>query len=385
MGDDLARADLDFARDALGIGLKGTLAAIVVGAQGFIRAFDNRNMPKQRLRTSAQKAQQQGKAAPPRPGPSAPKAAPVAISTRRTGRSPRMNTTKEGVIVAHRAFLGPITCESAFTTNYFPCNPAHAQTFPWLSRLASRFDKYRFHRLRFEYRSVCATSLSGLVMLSFDFDAQDAAPTSKTIASQTTPNSENNCWMNNTLDIPLDPQWRFTRQGTETGDVKNFDLGNLWVSTLYGTGATTGELYVEYVVELAKPTDAVEISGHLDGGGVLADATPLGTAATATGKAVPWQTYSSSTITFGVAGDWMVVQIAKATVDITAWADPTITNGSVISTLVTTLPAGAGNYCMKIACVRADRGSVMTVGGKLTTNGLNYYRVYISPYAGAYF
>lgn len=45
--------------------------------------------------------------------------------------------------------------------------------FPWLAPLASGYEKYRFRKLSFLFRSTAATTSSGLVYTAIDYDPSD--------------------------------------------------------------------------------------------------------------------------------------------------------------------------------------------------------------------
>lgn len=233
------------------------------------------------------------------------KGAPSAIATRRTGQAAIVRNRPNGISVKHRTFLTPISCEVNFDAEKFSVNPGMASTFPWLAKIAARYDKYRFRRLRFEYRSVVATSSPGVIMMSFDYDAADAVPNSKLQQAQTIPNAENNVWMNNDLNVPCDSNWRFVRQGDVSNtDIKTYDFGNLVVSSLYGSGLIGGELYVEYEVEFEKPTEPAPLSQQIRSTTpTVAD--PL-TGATSEGPAQAFSIYNNNSIQCKVPGEYFI-------------------------------------------------------------------------------
>lgn len=192
--------------------------------------------------------------------------APVSIATRRTGAAPRINNKSNGSVeITHRSYLCPITNSVDYTAQLFNVNPGLPGTFPWLSKLARRYEEYKFKKLKFEYRSVCATSTSGVVMMSFDYDAADGLPTNKASQAQTVPNSEVNAWSSNDLVVNCDAGYKYIRSGTLQAnlDIKTYDFGAMCLSSVYGNGVVSGELYVEYTVELRKPTDGPTTSGKI--------------------------------------------------------------------------------------------------------------------------
>lgn len=52
-------------------------------------------------------------------------------------------------------------------------SPTNKYMFPWLAPLASGYEKYKFKRVSFLYRSTAATTSSGLVYTAIDYDPSD--------------------------------------------------------------------------------------------------------------------------------------------------------------------------------------------------------------------
>lgn len=150
----------------------------------------------------------------------------------------------------------------------FPLNPGQGTTFPWLSLQAKQWERYKFNFIRLSYaREVSEYATAGTigrVMVSVDLDAADAPPSTKTQVLDTDTRllmhgmpSENF-----QMTIPgklLHPTGmpRYVRPGGLPGatDIREYDVGNLWVSTSGVSDATTklGELHVMYSVELSVP------------------------------------------------------------------------------------------------------------------------------------
>lgn len=345
-GEDLLDADMLFASRAVSHGPLGMGMGALVGAQALLRAADSyirptNNMTKtqsQKLRGSqnnnTQPKTKQGKSSTgsPMTGNDTVRAAPVAFATRRTGSKPKMGTKAGGVVtISHRSFLTPINNSIAYTATQVACNPGLLGSFPWLSSLASKYEMYRFTRLRYEFRSVTASSTTGVVMMSFDYDAADEAPASKAEQAQTIPNSETNVWMNNDLVVPCGPEWRYVRQSALASnlDIKTYDMGNLWLSTAYGNGAVGGELYVEYTVELKKPSAGYTPSG-LFSCLTSAFAAPINlTSNTTSGIGYPFVRSSNTELLALAGGEWLVVAEADGTGLSAGFATPTIISTGV--------------------------------------------------------
>jgi hypothetical protein len=162
-------------------------------------------------------------------------------------------------------YIADIAGSISFVTTAFPVNPGQAGTFPWLSKQAAQWEKYRWEYLEFYYKpevSAFATQgQSGKVILSIDYDASDAPPTSKQQCEDTDPHTDAMPYED--LLLELDPRQMFemadskyVRPGGLPGstDIKTYDSGNLSVSTSANQGATLlGELHVRYAVIFEVP------------------------------------------------------------------------------------------------------------------------------------
>lgn len=376
---NLRAADLAFSREAAKHGIAGRAMGLIVGAQALLRSKDNSTtnnnnnyfhkpatttMPNLR---KPNKSKTNGRVSnTTRAGNDVVTAAPAAVATRRTGQAAAIRQRKNGITVSNRVFLSSVDNTSAYAATSYSCNPAMASTFPWLGRMAARYDKYRFTQLRFEYRSVTSTSKPGVIMLSFDYDALDDVPISKFEQSQTIPNAENNVWMNNDLQVKLDSEWRFTRQGTIADtDLKTYDLGNLIVSSQYGDGVIGGELYVTYTVELDKPTDPAPLSmrANYTAGGLT---TPFTTLVSTSGNARPGHVQSTTDFEFDVPGTFRVTAIYDGT-GITAITPPTTTGVILGRHEVITATKAMTTYQ-----IRVTKGDYLTIPGVTATTFTTY-------------
>jgi len=70
---------------------------------------------------------------------------------------------------------------STFTNTTYIINPANNVTFPWLSGIAAKFEKYRFRKLHFKFVSTSADAVGstntalGSVLLNTNYDVLDSA------------------------------------------------------------------------------------------------------------------------------------------------------------------------------------------------------------------
>jgi hypothetical protein len=184
------------------------------------------------------------------------------MQTVATGFNPRAPRSR---IEEQDEYVADVNGSVAFAARTFAVNPGNTTTFPWLSAIAKNFEKYRVVSLEFYYRrevSEFATNgQAGKVMLSFDADASDAAPTTKQQVEDTYPHAD--CMPCENLRLVIPPgicndevKKHFVRPGGLPGatDIRLYDVGNLTISTIGCTnGNLIGELRVKYKILLDVP------------------------------------------------------------------------------------------------------------------------------------
>jgi len=128
-----------------------------------------------------------------------------------------------------------------------------------------------FSKLNFVYETEQSSSLAGTLLLSVDYDASDAPPTSKQQAMAAKGSVRSPLWSSCThrsvvADMRKQKSY-FVRSGLlpANSDVKEYDTGNLSAITQGSTATTVvGELYVEYTVQLMTPQyESVGTAGTL--------------------------------------------------------------------------------------------------------------------------
>lgn len=188
--------------------------------------------------------------------------APVATSFPFVSRSAKISRRKGNVTtVTHRELINSSVAGSTVFTVQSTLNlqPGDSTTFPWLSIMASQYAEYRFRALCFEYVPIAPTSTQGDVILSPEYDASTAPPTSEMIAVDHRDSVMDSCWKNVTCRLSqndlnsLGPR-RYVRTSLVAGDIKTFDAGKLHVCTNNETGTSTiGKLFVSYTIDLYTP------------------------------------------------------------------------------------------------------------------------------------
>jgi hypothetical protein len=187
--------------------------------------------------------------------------APVSMGFRDEFSAPQMSVRGQNTIVRHREYVNDVLSSINFAvTSTYSINPGLVSSFPWLSQIAQRYEKYRIRKLRYTFETISPTTSVGSIMLVPDFDADDLAPTSKTQALSYKSSVRTQLWERIALDVKKEdlsalPQY-YIRPGTVSNiDVKTYDVGNLFVCSSGAVASViVGELWVEYEVELIAPT-----------------------------------------------------------------------------------------------------------------------------------
>jgi len=173
-----------------------------------------------------------------------------------------------------------------------------------------------------------------------DWDAADAAPTSKIQQLQDRTKADDAVWQN--FNMPCDIQdlrklpQRYVRTGTLAAnlDIKTYDVGNMTFGTQGSTG-TIGELWVEYDVELITPQPSpLPLSAKIVSTTSISNAAIFGSAAVITGS-LP-VTASASTLTFNSPGQYLVEFFLTGT--LSAY---TLTTGTAATTALVGVSSGA--------------------------------------------
>jgi len=184
------------------------------------------------------------------------------------GNSQRMgfNRNTASKTVTKDEYIADVAGTTAFTTTQFAVNPGQAATFPWLAIEAKQWEKFEFEKLEFylkpEVTQYTTNANSGKVILSFDSDASDPPPLNKQEAEDVMPMADGMSYQTINLNIPKfilqsHHDSFYVRPGNLPGgaDIKTYDLGNLFVSTIGQGGAVANmmELRVRYTCRLMIP------------------------------------------------------------------------------------------------------------------------------------
>jgi hypothetical protein len=303
-------------------------------------------------------------------------------------------TSRRSQVIEEDEYIGEVNGSVAFATTAYPLNPGQSGTFPWGNKIAQLYEKYDFEFVEFYYKrevsEYASNGQTGKVILSFDYDASDSAPTTKQQVEDTVPHIDGMpCTA--TIRLPIDCRCvrngpaRYVRPGGQPAgtDIKTYDAGNLYVSTQGCAGTTTiGELRVRYRCRFSEPVlEAAIVAaqnpnvGHFSNGANSATASnPMQAGVLQTGSTIPVQTvnaggYLQSQFTC-VAGTQYVVNVVWSGASSIA-AVPTVT-GSVGCTLTGLWSADTtSNYAFFLAAGTSASISYTFIANVSTSFGVH--------------
>jgi hypothetical protein len=291
-------------------------------------------------------------------------------------------------------YIADVVGSVGFATTAFACNPGQSTVFPWGSRIAQLYEEYDFEYLEFyvtsEVSGYATQGQTGVVILSFDYDASDAAPTTKQQVEAMNPHTVPCLPSTSVIALTVDcknarlADGKFVRPGAlpANTDIKTYDIGNLFVST-QGQANTTafGELHVRYKCNLRQQVlEAATVAGgvlHFSGVAPTTADNFAGAVQMAGGSpSLTGITAAANVITFpaGIPGNYLVQfnvggSTSGSLVDVVASAGASALNLLTSSTGKDTaseqpsLASGATTVSSMTATI-----TVATTGGLLTLN-----------------
>jgi len=262
--------------------------------------------------------------------------------------NPQMKSNKNGNLrITRREYIADMspdpTGAGLFEIDEFRVNPGLPTSFPWLSRLAINFEKYRFHKLVFSFQTESPSTYSGTVMLAASYDVHDSIPVSKQEILGQSSSSRSPPWAPNSFAMDLvrmGNQLRLIRSGLVPvgADSTLYDAGSFQFASQGvadgGTGITTsiGELWVEYDVELAIPAtpsaqEEASVGSYLH----KSTGTNIVSIAGETYGSLPIEYSTVNALLFKQAGQYEVLVSAKFTAAATNTFNITAADGLLFS------------------------------------------------------
>lgn len=158
--------------------------------------------------------------------------------------------------IMHTEYISDVWGGPTAVTQDYVVNPQDSTTFTWLSAIASRFEYYKFHKLKLHYRPSCSTANPGFVLIGMDFDFYDKQPSKATMLAWKFA-KKSAVYDSITVDCTSGlPQagWKYCESLFTSGDQRVNNLGKIWIITdNCSTGLNLGEIFIEYEVSFKQP------------------------------------------------------------------------------------------------------------------------------------
>lgn len=318
------------------------------------------------------------------------------IMTKAADGIPTMHKEDQGIVLRHKEFVGTIVSSQDFSVQYaLPLNPGMT-SFPWLSKIAARFQQYKFRGVVFHYVPASGAAISGTnsslgtVMLQTTYRATDSAPTSKI-------EMLNEYWANEVVpsDSAIHPiecapkQNPFNVQYVRSVAVPSgesqlsYDLGKTFIATQgqQVDGAYLGDLWVTYEVELTKPVYSSNITVNPVSTTTFSgsSASSLFNTITTTNDTIGIS-FSNNSITFpsNTGTRFCITAYWNASVvSACVWNGVTVTNGMNYDIVGTQVASGAAQIMVNGLFTKIDVGktSVVTITPPTLTGTINLVTV----------
>lgn len=270
--------------------------------------------------------------------------------------------------------IGAITTPGAtFTNSTFVINPANVTTFPWLSTIAAKFEKYKFNKLMFKLVSSSADAVGstntalGTVILNTNYDVLDTAFATQTQMEDYGGAAEDKPAEHQTHSVDCKGRrggtdgYRFNLPSSGTtasavaypsnSSAHDYDLGLFQIATVGQQAASTiGRLYVCYQVDLMRrkvdtPLGQSLFSAHIVESPAVSAAAAgsafLGTSGGSlrTGSLIPTVT-TGNTFTLPLVGRFLIAWGFTGSVTVV----PTFTGGSATANVTIVADNAASGF-----------------------------------------
>jgi len=181
---------------------------------------------------------------------------------------PGFSNFEHGTRIKHREFVKNIVVPSdptAFNVEVMRLGLDNSELFPWLSLLATRFQKYKVHGMMFYFRSTSTDyNNSGSLAFSLNYDVTENGPTQMSDVLNSFFATSSKPSQSFAAPVECDPATmpsggyyiRHPNASTGTVDLRMSQVGSLNVCTeglSLSAGQVLGQLWCTYDIELLYP------------------------------------------------------------------------------------------------------------------------------------
>lgn len=166
------------------------------------------------------------------------------------------------VIVSHTEYLASITGSGDYQIQSMAVNPGDPLTFPWLSMMASAYEKFSVIDMEFVYKATCSTQENGVFFMYPEYTVTDG-PAANLMAALNFQNAvSGNAWGTHKLKI-YPKQFNQVNNYIIRSQYKTYSAKDMLLTDplifRFGTEDTEdtpgiGKLYIKYTIELKVPS-----------------------------------------------------------------------------------------------------------------------------------
>lgn len=184
----------------------------------------------------------------------------ISLNPRSQENAPN-GTTMAGQRISQDELLRTVDGGLGFQCISLQVQPGLATVFPWLSKMAALYQKYRIHNLRFYLKTLVSgfstLGQTGRAILSFDSDSAATILQNLNQAEAMEPHADGLPSDNIALVAPCNrvgPLWTRVGPVPSGTDIKLYDFGTLFLCTTgFSAAGTFAELRASYDVEFMLP------------------------------------------------------------------------------------------------------------------------------------
>jgi len=185
--------------------------------------------------------------------------------------------TDRGIRIQNHEYIGDITSSVDLFTKVFNINPGDPSTFPWLSGIASSFQKWEPLGICFYFKATSATALNstntalGTIVGACQYDVSASTPATKPGIVNLSGSQSGVPCQDNVYPVECAPSMRITKNllvrasGPSTlADLQKYDLAKFILATVGSqAAAVVGELHVTYDIVLKIPLPSGAVGNNL--------------------------------------------------------------------------------------------------------------------------
>lgn len=183
-------------------------------------------------------------------------------------KAPRSFNGKDSLVLRHREYIGDVvsTGTTFNATSFATLLPGDPCSYPWLSKVASSFERFNWRKASVIYVPTCSSTTSGSVIIAYDTNIQRSIPTSKVQMLEYECSKRGSAWYQMAFECRGMQQNLFTAYGNNVlsdlqsaaqlgtaVDLKSYGAGQLFVGCDGIAEGTVGEVHLEFEIEFKDP------------------------------------------------------------------------------------------------------------------------------------